>query len=298
MKKRLLILGLFILLLFPFNIKADNYKYTTVQVDRSKLESYGLQWPTTSYRVSSTGVQNYLGGFWFHAIDGEVSLCGGIGKETKNNSSMIIHDGTKSLDPFKNAAGQTLNDNQKKLLMDFLANTEYHTGTLSGLETSKSDTIRMIANQIIAWEIIEGGRTSFKKSGNNPYEPDYNNNDSAYKKVIVPNSGSGSLFEEYKKILDICYSATIQEPASFNNKKYVLKWNYSKKRYEVEVPNLGKYVNCSSANSHINVSVSDKKATIYTTVPEASQITCKYTTGNGTLGQADKFTYFEFPNQS
>ena len=294
MKKRLLILGLFILLLFPFSIKADTYKYTSKQITRSTLESFGLTWPTTSYRTGSSdsSVQHYTGGFWFHSINNEVSLCGGIGKATgAENSTMSIHD---SIDTFKNASGQTLNDNQKKLLIDFLANTEHYTGTLAGLN-SKADVLGMIANQIIAWEIIEGGRTSFKNNSGTPYAPTgYNGSDSAYNKVILPNSGSQSLFYYYKKALDTCYNATVQEPASFNNKNFKLKWDENKKRYETTVSNLGKYVNCTSKNSHINVSVSGTTATIYTTAAEASEITCKYTTGNGTLGQADKFTYYEF----
>ena len=56
----------------------------------------------------------------------------------------------------------------------------------------------MYAMQIIVWEIVEGGRTSF-----NTVAPSYNPSNSAYNLLIYPNGGSSSatntLYYYYKK---------------------------------------------------------------------------------------------------
>lgn len=300
MKKKLLLLSLFIILLIPFNISAATYTYKAKFFDRSTLSStYGLDWPTTYYRVSpgDRGYHAPDNHFVVHAVNNEVSICGSIDKNIISDTNLTIHNGIST---FKNNLNSTLSPHQQELLMDLLSHGYHHNGTLASVD-SKTEVFSLIAMQIIAWEIIEDGRTMFYNPNfSDHYAPDaYHGDDSAYYKIIYPNGGSsqttGSLYYYYRKILDDCYKATVAAPAAFNGKTYTLVWNQSKNRYETTV-NVGNYVNCTSANSHYNVSVSNNVATVSTTTKETSRIDCKYTSGNGTLGQADQFIYYEFPN--
>ena len=304
MKKKLLLLFLLVLSFIPFSVFANTYIYASGYLPVTRLRELGLNINGDEFYVSTSQKHRAFTNFYFHQVNGKVAICAGIDKEIayRNGVNLNIQN---SFDSLQNNQGN-LNDTQRELIKTLLANGQIYNGNIGGLMASKQEVFHMIALQIIAWEILENGRTAFKTTNSDPYAPSYNAANSAYQKIIVPNgrgvSSKDTLYYYYTKILDDCYKAmTKSEASAFNKSTYTLKWNGSK--WITEVSGLGDYKTCSSDNSDVKIDssqVQSGKIFVYTTKPKATAtITCIYTTGNGTLGQDDKFYYYKFsPNET
>lgn len=305
MKKRLLKLSILLLLLIPFNVKAATFTQKCFTPSELKSKDYLKTYPTQNFYFSSAAYKVYTKSFCFFQIeDGGynfVSLCAGIGKHTINNTANMIK--RSDLSNIVDVSGNRISAAKVELLQNLLS-YGYHY-TLNGTEklsnmTKKVDILNMMAMQIITWEIIEGGRSSFNTVAPNVY----NSSNSAYKLLIYKNGGdnpsqSGTLYYYYAKIInDVKASSTGSSAPAFNRSTYTMKWNQSSKKYSVSVSNLGEYTTCKSNNSNVTVSVSGKNATVSTknSTPQNATITCSYTVGNGFRNESDSFAFYDFPS--
>ena len=307
MKKKLLLFSLFLLLIFPFNVKAATYKGACRTIADLKRNSVIKTWPSTAFKVSQNA--SHSGGtnsssFCFHSIeDGGytfVSICAGIGKRAETNISGMVKN--TNLSTLKNVSNQAIGTTQAKVLEDLLS-FGYHycpsgTCAVSSLKTDNASAQMMMAMQILVWEIVEGGRTSFSQIAPNVY----NENDSAYKKVIYPNGGdnpnqSGTLFYAYKKIINDVNSALNPSASAAFGKTY--KLTYSNGKYTRTVTGIGKYTTCKSNKTNVTVSVSGTSVTVSVDPSKIGNanatITCSYKEGSGFRGQTDPFAYYNFP---
>lgn len=226
------------------------------------------------------------------------------------NPNKDIHHGTAlnhytSLDNMRFSDGQSHPDRLEllKTLLLYGYNPD-PTNSITPVTLITNDPqayIKLIAMQVLVWEVMEGGRTTF-----DTVEPQWNGGNgkySFYQKVIYPNGGNdpsqtGTLYYYYNKFREDARLADQAKPSTaFNESHYVLAWDNANKKYRVTVPGLGDYTTCTSNNNDVTVSVSGETATITSdkTVTNAT-ITCKYIRGNGASNQSqtELFQYFSF----
>lgn len=310
MKKKLLFICLFVLLIIPFRVNAA-YLYEAGRVDVDNMINAGWlsTWPDadTQYKVGSNPesgahAKSY---FWFHGVYGSSNkyavLCSNIGKlagipETEGIDLSVI----TNLDSLHTAGGASLTAQKKNLLKEVLVNGYHYdltnTNSISNIGNSREATLSMYAMQIIVWEIVEGGRTSF-----DTVAPSYNPSNSAYNLLIYPNGGSSNatntLYYYYKKIInDTKEAITPSNATAFNTDTYKMTWNPSTNKYSVNVTGLGKYTTCTSNNSNVTVTSTSNGVTLSSSnvISTAATISCSYTVGTGT--GSEYFYYFKFAN--
>lgn len=308
MKKRNLLFILFILFLSFTTTKVYAYTYSQSNISINKLKNNGwiITWPTSDMKVNdqSTATLRYSDKFYFNEVlDGSksyVSYASGLNKSLPSESSYLLtlNDGFSSLQNSTN----NLTDEQRELLK-YLLVAGYHptsnTLRVDNLLNSKSDTLSMIAMQILVWEVVEGGRTSF-----NNISPNWNGSNSIYNALVYPNgadsTSSDTLYGYYKKIVNAAYNQ--ENPVSataFNNSEYQLEWDSVNKRYSSNIVGLGNYRNCVSESSDVTVKSLDNGVLI-TSNKEISKvkITCSYYAGNYSHlddhSKNDEFYYFKF----
>lgn len=308
MKKRNLLFILFILFLSFTTTKVYAYTYSQSNISINKLKNNGwiITWPTSDMKVNdqSTATLRYSDKFYFNEVlDGSksyVSYASGLNKSLPSESSYLLtlNDGFSSLQNSTN----NLTDEQRELLK-YLLVAGYHptsnTLRVDNLLNSKSDTLSMIAMQILVWEVVEGGRTSF-----NNISPNWNGSNSIYNALVYPNgadsTSSDTLYGYYKKIVNAAYNQ--ENPVSataFNNSEYQLEWDSVNKRYSSNIVGLGNFRNCVSESSDVTVKSLDNGVLI-TSNKEISKvkITCSYYTGNYSHlddhSKNDEFYYFKF----
>ena len=158
--------------------------------------------------------------------------------------------------------------------------------------------LKLIAMQILVWEVMEGGRTSFDTEA-----PQWNGTYSFYNQVIRPNgkdsNRTDTLYYYYNKFRnDARLGDQINPSTAFNTSSYTLTWNNTNQKYQKTIPGLGDYTACTSSNpSKVSVDVSGSTAYVSSreTVSNVT-ITCKYFRGTGasTQTQEESFKYFEF----
>jgi hypothetical protein len=159
---------------------------------------------------------------------------------------------------------------------------------------------KLIAMQILIWEVMEGGRTDFATQ-----EPQYNAPDSFYQQVIRPNGDDvhDSLYKYYHMYRANALNADkTSKPSAFNTDTYVLNWDQANRNYTHQVIGLGEYEKCSSDNPKVHVSdVSNSSVTITSSEPVAdATITCRYFRGSGpaTIEQGESFRFYNFVNNT
>ena len=315
MKKFIIKFNVYILtllvLLTPLVTKAasDDYKYQHEYIVYSDLSSDVLQdksgLNTSGYNIAANKYHSPYSVFFVHFAkkNGKYYLmyCSKFGKyadselddeylvSTSNNGSIATDNHGV---PFSDSDDNPIPEATRKLLENLLSNTaEFdpsHTRyKVSGM--TNAEKLKIIAMQILVWEIIEGGRDNL-----NTYEPNlYHESDSAYKRVIVPNGcdtgsvKSGSLCYHYRKIIDDVKAGTSETSAPAFGKTYTLKWDSSKQAYyNSSISGLGKYVTCKSNNSDVNVTVKNSTATVSTTKEvNDAKITCTYSVSSGSEGE-------------
>lgn len=304
MKKKLLILSLFLLL--PFTVKAYTYSGTSISIDSLKQKQWISKWPTALeaqyIHVSSDAKIQNSNSFFFHSTKNNsnnyIGISANIGKTASETATENYEmDYIESLN--------TLEDNiseEKKELLENLLTNGYHVDTtntqqVNSILSKKESTLSMMAMQILFWEVMEGARTSFDS-----YAPNvYNGNNSFYNLVVYPNGGAGrakdSLFDYYARIVDNVFSAMNPESApAFNTEVYILSWDNVNKKYTTTVTGIGKYKTCVSNNNDVSVNVSGTSVTLSSSKNVSTgTITCSYVEGSGTN---DEFYYFKFKKQN
>ena len=311
MKKKNFIFILLIVLLATFttNVKAYTYHQSFISYKKLKTSGWITSIPRQDMKASDKPSAKLIPreGFYFaEAIEGSKSYvlyASGLNKSLPNNGNrydLILFDNLNTL----NNSTEDLTDEQRELLKYLLVSGYYPTSNTNSVErllNSKSDTLSMIAMQVLVWEVMEGGRTSF-----NSVVPTWNGENSLYNLFIAPNgqdsTSSDTLYGYYKKIVNTAYET--ENPASataFNNNEYQLEWDSVNKRYSRTITGLGNYKSCRSDNSDIKINYTDNGITIlYPKELDRAKITCAYYAGNYTgldrsIGKEDDFYYFKFP---
>lgn len=315
MKKNIIKINVYLLtllvLLTPFVTKAatDDYQYQHEYIVYSDISSDVLQdksgLNSTGYYITASDYHSPYTVFFVHFAkkDGKYYLmyCSKMGNyaDAELDDSFLVStssNGSIATDnhgtPFSDAEDVPLSEEKRKLLENLLSNTAEFDPTHTRYKVSgmtNAEKLKIIAMQLLVWEVIEGGRDNL-----NTYEPNlYHESNSAYKRIIVPNGcdtgsvKSGSLCYHYRKIIDDVKSGTAETSAPAFGKTYDLKWNSSKQAYyNSSITGLGKYVNCKSNNNDVQVSVKNSTATI-TSTKEVSdaKITCTYSVSSGSEGE-------------
>ena len=291
MKKRNIIFIAFILLLSFFTTKVYAYSYSQANISISKLKNNGwiVTWPDTEMRASDSAgaVLTPKNKFYFNEIvDGSksyISYASGLNKSLPSETYNYLLTPQFEFYTLQNSSNN-LSDSQKQLLRYLLVSGYYPTSNTIKINTllnRKSDTLSMIAMQVLVWEVMEGGRTSFER-----VVPSWNGPDSFYNKLIYPNgadsTSSDTLYGYYKKIVNAAYNQ--ENPVSataFNVSKYQLEWDSVNKRYSRNITGLGNYQTCVSDSDDVKIKSVDKGILI-TSKKEIDnvKITCSYYAGN------------------
>lgn len=161
--------------------------------------------------------------------------------------------------------------------------------------------LKLWAMQVLVWEVMEGGRTTFDTE-----EPQWNGTYSLYNQVIKPNgkdsTSTNTLYYYYQKFREDARVGDQANPSpAFNEDTYTLAWDSINRKYQVVVPGIGDYDSCTVDNSDVNLSVASGQITLSTTeTVNSATVTCKYYRGTGASNQTqeESFKYFRFNNNT
>jgi hypothetical protein len=171
--------------------------------------------------------------------------------------------------------------------------------------------LKMIAMQVLVYEIVEGGRTSFDTiepnvwGGHDYTIPEYADEKvSMYNQIIKPNGGdkedpTGTLYGYYKEAIENARLADQHNPATaFNEKNYTMSWDSLNEEYKVTIKGLGDYKQqCESDNNNVDIELDQTNGIITLTSDETidnAKITCRFGRGNGSASNYETFRYFRF----
>ena len=221
-------------------------------------------------------------------------------KSINHNEAMVQQDNLNDIifsTSISDEVKQERIERLKTLLLFGYNPAPSHDKSLSDLITADpKNQIRLIAMQILVWEIVEGGRTRF-----DVVEPDvYHESNSFYKAMVYPNGGSDptkkdTLYYYYAEILDAANKADQANPSpAFDTKKYTMTWDSTNKKYTKTISGLGDYTSCTSDNNKVSVSsVTNSKVTVSSTeIISNAKITCKYIRGSGASNENEE-EYFK-----
>lgn len=286
-----------------------NYRYSNWGVSANRV--YGSKLP--GFCVNSNACHSSSSTFWIHEAmhysNGAPdriyhSYCLHIGKKSDGTgrpdlTAYTYSEGFNSGD-IKNAHGSSLSDSQLELLQDFLASGYQWDKTNSTTvykNTSQTDEKKIFVKQVIVWEIIEGGRTSFG-SDDNPAPNVYNNSNSAYRAVVSNKSDLLSYYkQELKAAREYRDKRTAGSTAPVFGKTYTMTWDRSIGKYSTgSLSGLGGFNGCTVNNSNATVSTNGDTITVVSSVPISSAtVKCSYTVGNGSGNQ---WVYYKYTNHS
>ena len=324
-KKKLLFVSLLLLIIaIPFTItfgKFDGISLLNVEkvsADSGKTVS-GYQYrhvgvyassfnggKVPRFCVSSNACHSEISDrFWLHAAykDGTIShgYCLHINKTAKyingNPPSLKAHIYTDNFpnDVLKNRSGQSISNSQRKLLQALLASGyKYEKNSFSESSISDSEARKIFVKQILVWEIIEGGRTTFTTEAPNVY----NESDSAYKKVIKSKDEYKNLYTKYREdAMEYLEKEENGGSASvFKKDEYTMSWNNNLGKYTTgDLSGLGEFGDCKSNNDNVKFTTSGGKINVSTSKPnQTATITCTYKSNGG----KNEWIYYEFVNVS
>ena len=189
------------------------------------------------------------------------------------------------------------------LLYGYNPDPTNNTSASSLVSKDQHNYLRLIAMQILVWEVMEGGRTSFDTLAPNVWNGD-SNYKSFYNEMIYPNGGStpekkDTLYYYYQQFREAARVGELSNSApAFDTSVYNLAWDSVNKNYKVVVTGLGDYDNCTSNNSKVSVSkVTNSSVTLTATETiKDAKITCQYARGSGATNQTkeEEFKFFKF----
>lgn len=278
----------FIFLLPSINVKAASYTYGNAYINLAGYTNGSATWYITSSKThTASNLGNGVYAFWIHqAYSGSSHIhayCLNVGKTANTNVCTSLT--SKTLNSDNTGIGDTKITRLKKLL----ANATYISGNIgsNGTEYKGSDKAKIIATQILVWEVVEGARTSFASVAPNVY----NGTNSAYNKFVKKNS---TILKAYTNIVNAVNSNTTAASTSgtifANSSAYVLPWNGTK--YTLNLGSVGKYTTCKSSSSKVTTSIKSGKLTVSTTSELTSDvtITCSYSVGS----TKTSYIYYKF----
>ena len=308
-KLRIAVLILLILILFPLK----NVSAATYHTYRVRLDNFTTATACTSNgkcNISSTQGHTFTGsyGFNFHEVqDGNnvyIGYCLHAGKSVDwyNYNMTKITDFGK----LKTGPGHYLSEKDQKqrqqLLKNILASGYQKTNTggksvLNGDLLNSSDgwttcknkatCKKILATQILVWEVMEEARSNYNENPNNKLE----NNTYSYVKK------DSELLKYYKEILANAKKLTDTAKPSSNGKTYVMHWDGNK--FVSESIYVGDYnVQLTQHQKNVGMSVSKKdsnnKVKIYST-KVLSDVNIDLTLVRGTTAEhAASFRWYSF----
>lgn len=301
--KLLFVFILFVLILFPFQ-KVSAATYKTYRVKLNNFTDATCKNNGTC-NISSTSSHDFNGtyGFNLHEVkDGDNVYLGyclhaGLSVDWEATVSKITDFGR-----LKTGKGNNLSAARQQLLKNILASGYQKTSaggksvlngnilnsTSSGWSTckNKSTCKKILATQILVWEVMEEARSNYDENPNS-----ITNNTYSYVKT------DSELLSYYKDILAKAKSLTDTEKPSSSDKTYVMHWNGSK--FVSDSIYVGDYnVELTSKQKDSGITVSKKdsnnKVKIYSTKELGeTKITMKLVRGTTTTSAAT-FRWYSF----
>lgn len=257
MKNKFIKILIFIALIISpiLNVKAYNYNYNFNQFDLKTIGIYNIPEYSHKLCVKSNKCLNIMANgryvFPVATIDNRhvyfLSTNNIYNKSFRFDNEIEINDGNRNME---------LDNDKKELLDSFLSNIyQSNSGSFYG-----SDRIKLVAYQIIVWEITSGARNSFNK-----LEPDYRSSYDSFYDVLVLNNRD--LYNEYVKAINMVRDAenvpdTIKKYGDPNN-PVLLTPSLNNKEYSKVLNNVGGYVNYEIYRDNIKISSDYLKDTLY-----------------------------------
>ena len=176
------------------------------------------------------------------------------------------------------------------------------------IKNDKHNYLKLIAMQILVWEVMEGGRTSFDTVAPNVWGADPSHTNSLYNQVIYPNGGeipnkadrANTLYGYYEAIIENVRIGDQKNPSpGLNKENYTMTWNSASKKYEVTVQGLGDYRDCKVTTKNGKATITPDYDHDRITISSAStlkneSITCSYKRGNAPGSSGESFKFFKF----
>ncbi len=305
MNKKLKIFSILLLLFIIFlpikNVSADDPRYYRYKIPISEFSPGSSS--VGDYTISNAVTKKYHFEWLFlHTIneDGKTYLayCMHYFKSTDYGRALQKHSGFAG---FKDSNGNIFNNaNQQQLLLTILASgyqssdiTNYltevsrsdHLYTCGANQICKEIASKILATQILAWEVVDGARTNYNEV------PNYLSNNS-YSYV----SGRSALLKAYKQILADAQKLTgVTFPESLNN-TVTLTWNDSLGKYTSGNINIGEYNVGPGRISNLNEIKKDINNNINITADKAfnGEIEIPISITKGNLGGRSTFDWYSF----
>lgn len=310
MKKSIKILSIFIMFLvifFPFN-KIYAATYNTYRVQLGNITN-ATACENGKCKISSSNSHEFYSDYYFnfHEVrDGNnvyLGYCLHAGLSVPGSASVTKVTDFNKLYIGKKQNRELLTPKRKQLLMNILASGYQKTNiggrsvlngdllnSTSGIKTTcrnKTACKKILATQILVWEVMEKARSNYNEKPNN-----LANNTYAYVKK------DSDLYKEYVKILQDAKSLTDSAEQTIG-KTYIMNWHSDK--YYSELIDIGEYnVDKDSLPNGVSVSKknSNNQVRIYSTKQlKESLIKLKLVKGSTSNDAAD-FRWYSFGNDA
>ncbi len=276
--------------LFPvLNVNAEvDYYYKNAYIRVDGMTNGTRIWEITSSKThTAEKIFDGVYGFFIHQAYRDSSYihayCLNVGKTADTSKCTKLDE--------KDLTAENTGLSEKKVtrLKKLLANAHYYGGNISstsGTEYKESDKYKIIATQILVWEVVEGARTNF-----DTYAPNkYNGTNSAYNIFVKKNP---NVNDEYRKIIDKIkrYESgdSVKGTVFAKNSTQYIPWNGSKYTKKF---NVGSYTTCKSTSKSVKVSVKNDVATVSSNSEINSDVTinCNYHIGS----TKSDYKYYDF----
>ncbi len=309
MKKIFVKFLVFVILFIPTtSVFADDWEYDYKRmplndiVDTSKITQNMTV--KGNYKMEIKKINNtYYKTVHVAKKDGKIyhGYCLHVGKAIYKNAVLKLHKGFTDL---PNSDGVIITDTQQKVLKNILASgyqngeggiNKFVNGNYGELGTCSNKTIctKVLATQILVWEVMAGARTSYQEV------PNINPETSPYNKLVSINS---NLKNAYKKILDDAndLATDVKTPKVFGT-TINLKWSDATGKYVSDKINIGEYNIKTSNSSTLTISSKDKDNNVVisstTPITSAKEIKAELVKGQTTDGSTE-FRWFRFEKNS
>ena len=257
MKNKFIKILIFIALIISpiLNVNAYNYNYNFEQLDLKTIGIYNIPEYSHKLCVRSNDCLNIMEDrryvFPVATVNNQhvyfLSTNNIYNKDFRFDSEMDVIDSSHN---------SKLNDTKQELLDSFLSNIyQSNSGSFYG-----PDRIKLVAYQIIVWEITTGARNNFDK-----IEPNYRSTYDSFYDVLVLNNRD--LKNEYEKAINTVKEAenvpdTIKKYGEPSN-PVLLTPSLNNKEYSKSLNNVGGYVNYENRRGSIEISTDYLKDTLY-----------------------------------
>lgn len=240
-----------------------------------------------------------------------ISYCVNPYLSVKHDEPMTAYNNLDEL-KFSIAVPEEIKTERKELLKQLLlygynlapGNNKYASTVI---KNDNHNYLKLIAMQVLVWEVTTGGRTSFDTIEPNVWggEPIEEHKYSFYNQIIKPNGSDDptkkdTLYYYYSDIVNNVRLGDSKVPApAFDEDHYTMSWDSLNKKYTVTVNGLGDYKECTSNNKKVTVIEDDENKTVTLSSTETitnAEISCSYARGNGAGKSGESFKFFKFTN--